>query len=65
MPLFAVLAVSALWLALSPPAANDLIGGDEGYYGTMARNVLASPAQAVSTSLSPLGLPGTSRRSTR
>ncbi len=58
LPLLCVLAVSALWLALSPPAANDLIGGDEGYYGTMARNVLASPEQAVSTSLSPLGLPG-------
>jgi len=58
LPLFLVLAVSALWLALSPPAANDLIGGDEGYYGTMARNVLAAPEQAVSTSLSPLGLPG-------
>ena len=58
LPLLAVLAVSALWLALSPPAANDLIGGDEGYYGTMARNVLASREQAVSTSLSPLGPPG-------
>ena len=58
LPLLCVLAVSALWLALSPPAANDLIGGDEGYYGTMARNVLASREQAVSTSLSPLGLPG-------
>jgi 4-amino-4-deoxy-L-arabinose transferase-like glycosyltransferase len=58
LPLLAVLAVSALWLALSPPGANDLVGGDEGYYGTMARNVLASPEQAVSTSLSPLGLPG-------
>ena len=58
LPLLSVLTVSALWLALSPPAANDLVGGDEGYYGTMARNVLASPGQAVSTSLSPLGPPG-------
>ena len=48
----------AAWLVLSPPGANDLVGGDEGYYGTMARNVLASPSQAVSPSLSPLGPPG-------
>jgi 4-amino-4-deoxy-L-arabinose transferase-like glycosyltransferase len=34
------------------------VGGDEGYYGTMARNVLASPRQAVSTSLTPLGAAG-------
>ena len=58
LPLLAVLAASTLWLALSPPAANDLVGGDEGYYGTMARNVLASPEQAVSPSLTPLGPPG-------
>jgi 4-amino-4-deoxy-L-arabinose transferase-like glycosyltransferase len=53
-----VLAVIAGWLAWSPLGANDLIGGDEGYYGTMARNVLASPRQFVSPSLSPLGPPG-------
>ena len=47
-----------VWLVLSPPSRNDLAGGDEGYYGTMARNVLASRAQLVSPSLSPLGPPG-------
>jgi 4-amino-4-deoxy-L-arabinose transferase-like glycosyltransferase len=46
------------WLALSPPGRNDLVGGDEGFYGTMARNVLASREQLVSPSLSPLGAPG-------
>lgn len=54
----AALLVAAVWFALSPPWADDLIGGDEGYYGTMARNVLASPQQLVSPSLSPLGPPG-------
>jgi 4-amino-4-deoxy-L-arabinose transferase-like glycosyltransferase len=53
-----VLAVLALWLAWSPLGANDLVGGDEGYYGTMARNVLASPRYLVSPSLRPLGPPG-------
>lgn len=57
-PLLVVVATGLLWLALSPPGANDLVGGDEGYYGTMARNVLASPRQVVSTSLSPLGPAG-------
>jgi len=46
------------WLALSPLDANDLVGGDEGYYGTMARNLLASPCHLVSTALRPLGPPG-------
>jgi 4-amino-4-deoxy-L-arabinose transferase-like glycosyltransferase len=53
-----ILGVIGLWLAWSPLEANDLVGGDEGYYGTMARNVLASPRYLVSTSLSPLGPPG-------
>jgi 4-amino-4-deoxy-L-arabinose transferase-like glycosyltransferase len=53
-----VLAVVACWLIWSPLDGNDLVGGDEGYYGTMARNVLASPRQLVSPSLSPLGPPG-------
>ncbi len=52
------LAAALARLACSPPGADDLIGGDEGYYGTMARNVLASPAQLVSPALSPLGPPG-------
>jgi 4-amino-4-deoxy-L-arabinose transferase-like glycosyltransferase len=37
---------------------NDLIGGDEGYYGVMARNILEDPAYIVNTSLSPMGPPG-------
>jgi len=52
------LAGIAAWWIWSPPAANDLIGGDEGYYGTMARNVLASPHDLVSPSQTPLGPPG-------
>lgn len=51
-------AVAAIRFACSPPWANDLIGGDEGYYGVMARNVLASSAQWLSPSLGPLGPPG-------
>ncbi len=53
-----VLATIACWLVWSPLGANDLVGGDEGYYGTMARNIVASPRQLVSPSLSPLGPPG-------
>jgi 4-amino-4-deoxy-L-arabinose transferase-like glycosyltransferase len=56
--LVTVLAVIAGWLAWSPLDGNDLVGGDEGYYGTMARNVLAAPRYLVSPSLSPLGPPG-------
>ncbi len=37
---------------------NDLVGGDEGYYGVMARNILNDPRYIVNTSLSPLGPPG-------
>ena len=37
---------------------NDLVGGDEGYYGVMARNILNDPRHIVNTSLSPLGPPG-------
>lgn len=58
LPLAIVLAVIACWLAWSPLGANDLVGGDEGYYGTMARNVLASPRYLLSPSLRPLGPPG-------
>jgi 4-amino-4-deoxy-L-arabinose transferase-like glycosyltransferase len=60
--LLAVAALVALclvgWFVASPPWANDLIGGDEGYYGTMARNVLAGPRWIVSPSLTPLGPAG-------
>jgi 4-amino-4-deoxy-L-arabinose transferase-like glycosyltransferase len=37
---------------------NDLIAGDEGYYGVMARNIATSRIQLVNPSLSPLGPPG-------
>ena len=53
-----ILVAVTAWVRLSPLAANDLVGGDEGYYGTMARNVLASARYAVSPSLTPLGPPG-------
>ncbi|MBI5170785.1 MAG: glycosyltransferase family 39 protein [Candidatus Eisenbacteria bacterium] len=48
----------AAWAVLSPPWANDLVGGDEGYYGVMARNMAADRAQWPAPSLSPLGEPG-------
>lgn len=50
--------IGSLWFLWSPPGANDLRAGDEGYYGTQARNVLADPWQLVSPSLTPLGPPG-------
>lgn len=52
------LIVPCVWAWWSPPGANDLVGGDEGYYGVMARNVLADPTQALGPSLTPLGPPG-------
>jgi len=52
------LAAIALWAALSPPGANDVQGGDEGYYGTMARNILADARGLVSPAQTPLGPPG-------
>ncbi len=56
--LLAAALVVCVWVALSPPSANDLVAGDEGYYGVMARNLIASPAQWAWPSLSPLGPPG-------
>ncbi|HKQ57320.1 MAG TPA: hypothetical protein VJY35_05595, partial [Candidatus Eisenbacteria bacterium] len=56
--LAAVLGVGVLWVVWSPPDANDLVAGDEGYYGTLARNLLAAPDQRLSPSLTPLGPPG-------
>lgn len=53
-----VLGVAALWIAWSPLGANDLVGGDEGYYGTLARNMVADRGQWLSPSLVPLGPPG-------
>src|SRR5262252_1929489 len=50
--------VAALWLHWSPLDANDLVGGDEGYYGTLARNLLSDRGQWISPSLTPLGPPG-------
>ena len=52
------LAAVALWAVLSPPGANDVAGGDEGYYGTMARNILADARYLVSPAQTPLGPPG-------
>lgn len=52
------LGVAALWLVWSPLDANDVVGGDEGYYGTLARNMLADRGQWLSPSLVPLGPPG-------
>jgi len=46
------------WTALSPPWANDLVGGDEGYFGVMARNLLAARSQWAVPSLTPLGAAG-------
>jgi 4-amino-4-deoxy-L-arabinose transferase-like glycosyltransferase len=61
-PRAAVLAIAlaalALWIGLSPPHRNDVVGGDEGYYGVMARNALAAPRFLVSPALTPLGPPG-------
>ncbi len=37
---------------------NDLIGGDEGYYGIMARNISQDLTYLANPSLSPLGTPG-------
>ena len=56
--LAAVLGVAGLWVRWSPPGANDLVAGDEGYYGTLARNLLATREQWLSPSLTPLGPPG-------
>jgi 4-amino-4-deoxy-L-arabinose transferase-like glycosyltransferase len=47
-----------LILLASALGANDLIAGDEGYYGVMARNILHDARQIVNPSLSPLGPPG-------
>jgi 4-amino-4-deoxy-L-arabinose transferase-like glycosyltransferase len=52
------LAIVAWWTLLSPPWANDLVGGDEGYYGVMARNLEATPRQWPVPSLAPLGEAG-------
>ncbi|HET7225771.1 MAG TPA: glycosyltransferase family 39 protein [Candidatus Eisenbacteria bacterium] len=53
-----VVAALAAWLAWSPLDANDVVGGDEGYYGVMARNVLAAPRYLASPAQTPLGAPG-------
>lgn len=60
-PALAALLVTAAgiawWLAWCPLDRNDLLG-DEAYYGTMARNMLARPADLLSPSLTPLGAAG-------
>lgn len=47
-----------VWGLFGGLAANDLVGGDEGYYATMARNLLAEGSQWAKVSLSPLGEAG-------
>lgn len=58
MVLAVTLAGLSAWLWWSPLGVNDLVGGDEGYYGIMAKNILASSRYLISPSLSPLGVPG-------
>ncbi len=55
-----ILAVTVIVLVLLSLdlGVNDLVGGDEGYYGVMARNILHDPRYIVNTSMSPLGPPG-------
>jgi 4-amino-4-deoxy-L-arabinose transferase-like glycosyltransferase len=53
-----VAAGTECWLLWSPPGANDIVGGDEGYDGTIARNIAADPRLLWSTPLSPLEPPG-------
>lgn len=55
---FGVLFTGVLVLLGSGLGANDLVAGDEGYYGVMARNVLCDIHQLVNPSLRPLGPPG-------
>ena len=53
-----VLAGIAGWLSWSRLGANELVGGDEGYYGVMAQSILVEPRLILSPPLSPLGPPG-------
>jgi 4-amino-4-deoxy-L-arabinose transferase-like glycosyltransferase len=48
----------SLWWAWSPPTANELVSGDEGYYGVMGRNILVDARYLVSPSLWPEGQAG-------
>src|SRR5262245_18852835 len=49
--------VLALWVAWSPPGAND-ITASEGYYGTQARGILLDARHRLSPPLRPMGDPG-------
>src|SRR5215471_3156478 len=49
--------VLALWIAWSPPGAND-ITASEGYYGTQARGLLLDHRFPLSPPLRPMGEPG-------
>ena len=53
-----ILMVGAVALLSVDLGANDLMAGDEGYYGVMGRNVISNVEQLVGPSLSPLGPPG-------
>src|SRR5262249_37092197 len=57
-PLAIALLGVALWLHWSPLSANEVVGGDEGYYGTMARNLPAAGRQLARPSSTPLVPPG-------
>lgn len=62
-PDIGLLALSSIALAVliflsTGLGANDLIGGDEGYYGVMARNILHDASYIVNPSLHPMGSPG-------
>ncbi|MDM7915720.1 MAG: ArnT family glycosyltransferase [Candidatus Eisenbacteria bacterium] len=56
--LLLVIAVGVLVLLSQGLGANDIVAGDEGYYGIMARNIGSSVEQVISPSLSPLGPAG-------
>ena len=51
---FIVAAGILCWLIWSPLGANEVVGGDEGYYGVMALSMLVEPSFALSPPLTPL-----------
>jgi 4-amino-4-deoxy-L-arabinose transferase-like glycosyltransferase len=53
-----VFAGIAAWVFWSRLGANEIVGGDEGYYGVMAQSILVEPRRILSPPLSPLGPPG-------
>ena len=57
-PALLLLAFCALLLVSRNLGINDLVAGDEGYYGVMARNVEHGMHFIANPSLTPLGEPG-------